>query len=383
MEVHFTGKKITKTIEELSRCEVFVYGTDMKGNRVGRAERLACEKFGAMPGQKSGPQGQCYAIPIDTENPKAMIPYVADFIDYVMEHPDNRFLITRMGCGTGKIDSRDKLLAPLFREIFRLPNTVFSREWLVILIDNEPLPERPDAPEVVNEDILMDLCRQYRYQISANYVTSLPSIQVRYVIDKGKFGYAQFGDFFFQGMSMYVFPRRGAVKQDEEIEDDSARGCAIDFLHDECWNRPCPRKVIFAGVQTPFTDSNGESIYTGDVIKVDDGFSEDYLAVGAMCDEKGNGNYGFILDNHTWHLEDCAKHHQMTRVGTVFYQLKEDDFPTVNQRTAGEKGFIRQYDTKEDKQQKVLMAKFTPNFYQEFWKYEALEMIGAEFNWRK
>ena len=72
----------------------------------------------------------------------------------------------------------------------------------------------------------------------------------------------------------------------------------------------------------------------------------------------------------------------MTRVGTVFYQLQEDDFLKVNQR-AGISGFNGQYDTKEDKQQKVLMAKFTPNFYQEFWKYEALEMIGAEFNWRK
>ena len=90
--------------------------------------------------------------------------------------------------------------------------------------------------------------------------------------NKGKFGYAQFGDFFFQGMSMYVFPRRNATDKTDVIEDDSARGCAIDFLHDECWNRPCPQKVIFAGVRTPFTDSNGESIYTGDVIKIDDGF---------------------------------------------------------------------------------------------------------------
>lgn len=40
MEVHFTGKKITKTIEELSRCEVFVYGTDMKGNRVGASRAI-------------------------------------------------------------------------------------------------------------------------------------------------------------------------------------------------------------------------------------------------------------------------------------------------------------------------------------------------------
>ena len=31
----------------------------------------------------------------------------------------------------------------------------------------------------------------------------------------------------------------------------------------------------------------------------------------------------------------------------------------------------------------VLMARYTPNFDQEEWKYKALELIGAEFNWNK
>jgi hypothetical protein len=31
---------------------------------------------------------------------------------------------------------------------------------------------------------------------------------------------------------------------------------------------------------------------------------------------------------------------------------------------------------------KVLMAKYTPNFDQEFWKYESLEILGAEFDWK-
>lgn len=482
MEVHFRGKFITKTIQELSRCEVFVYGTDMRGDRVGRAEQLACERFGAVQGQKSGPQGQCYAIPIDIEKPKAMIPYVVEFIDYVKEHPNNRFLITRMGCGNGKIDDRDKLLAPLFDEIFPLPNVVFSKQWGVLLIDNLTFPERPAAPEVVNEEVLMDLCQRYRYQISANDVASLPYIRVRYVIGKDKFGYASFGDFFFQGMNMYVFPPKEDEKPKDEgipsptirytikkiadglqfevpekfplksktghikiytrdeyreklsglddetllgklnrqdgvdicrqlayeeamhrgipeykidvsgtlqakwdalerkrIDDDSARGCALDFFRDECWNRTCPQKVIFAGVETPFKDSNGKSIFTGDVVKLEDDLSEEYLAVGAMCDNDGCGQYCFILDNHSWPLTDCQQHHQLTRVGTVFYQLKDDDFLKVNQRTMQFNGWR---DTKEDRQNKALMAKFTPNFAQDFWEYQMLEVIGAEFDWR-
>ena len=162
-------------------------------------------------------------------------------------------------------------------------------------------------------------------------------------------------------------------------EDDSARCCVIDYFHDECWNRQTPQKVIFAGVQTPFKDVNGDWIYTGDVIQLEEDFSMEYAAVGAMCDEKGNGHYCFILDNHSWPLADCQQHHQMTRVGTVFYQLQEDDFLKVNQRTTRFNGWR---DSKEDIQNKVLMAKFTPNFKQDFWEYKMLDVLGAEFDWR-
>ena len=125
MEKHCNGKVITTAITELSRCEVFVYGTDMNGRRVGRAEQLAQAKFGAQPGQAGpqfGPQGQCYAIPVDVNNLQKMQPYVDEFIDYVKEHPDNRFLITRLGCGNGLIDYRDNRIAPLFGELYPLPN---------------------------------------------------------------------------------------------------------------------------------------------------------------------------------------------------------------------------------------------------------------------
>jgi hypothetical protein len=39
-------------------------------------------------------------------------------------------------------------------------------------------------------------------------------------------------------------------------------------------------------------------------------------------------------------------------------------------------------DTEEERQEKVLMAKYTPNFDQEFWKYGGLEIMGVEYDWR-
>lgn len=105
-----------------------------------------------------------------------------------------------------------------------------------------------------------------------------------------------------------------------------------------------------------------------------------YLAVGAWNQDDSEGHYCFFLDNHFWTLADCNRqHYRMTRVGTVFFQLDASDYIGVNQRTIGFNGWR---DTEEDRMKKVLMAKYTPNFDQEFWKYESLEILGAEFDWK-
>jgi hypothetical protein len=40
-------------------------------------------------------------------------------------------------------------------------------------------------------------------------------------------------------------------------------------------------------------------------------------------------------------------------------------------------------DDNEQHKLKMLMARFTPNFDQETWKYEALDTLGVEFHWNK
>ena len=120
----------------------------------------------------------------------------------------------------------------------------------------------------------------------------------------------------------------------------------------------------------------------GDVIQLTKEDEPDkYLAIGAWSREDGDGEYCFILDNHNWSLEECQhQNYHITRVGTVFFQLDASDFVGVNQRVMGFNGWR---DTKEERLQKVLMAKYTPNFDQELWKYHGLEILGVEeYGWR-
>lgn len=99
-----------------------------------------------------------------------------------------------------------------------------------------------------------------------------------------------------------------------------------------------------------------------------------------MADEKGNGAYCFILDNHFWSLADCRRNrNSLYRVGTIFYKLDSNSFINVNDSVMQFNGWM---DSKEEKQEKVLMARYTPNFAQEDWKYKALDILGVEFDWK-
>ena len=365
-------------VEQMSNCEIFVFGSNIEGMHMGGAARVAYEKFGAEWGVGDGPTGRCYAIPTMHGGLEDIRPYAKKFIAYAKAHPMKRFLLTRVGCGIAGFKDSD--MAQLFEDALEVPNIAYPRQWLPYMAIDYTLglkmPRGKEAaPLVVSDTVLKRLCEQYLYEIGAGINKFLPSIKVRYVAEHKKFAYACFGAFFFFGDDFYVW------EQDDKYLDDHNQDVVEAVFKDECEGRGYARRVIFAGVQTEFKDSNGERIYTGDVIQVETSQERsEYMAVGALSSEDGLGSYCFILDNHSWRLADCNRQqYKMTRVGTVFYQLNPGDFIGVNGRTMDFNGWR---DTEEDRRQKVLMAKFTPNYDQELWKYQGLEIIGAEYDWR-
>ena len=365
-------------VEQLSNCEIFVFGSNLEGMHMGGAARVAHQEFGAEWGVGDGPTGRCYAIPTMHGGLESIRPYAEKFIAYAKEHPMNRFLLTRVGCGIARFKDSD--MAQLFEDALDVPNIAYPRQWLPFMAINYTLGfkaprEKKAAPPVVSDNVLKRLCDQHLYEIGAGIKSFLPSIKVRYVAENKKFAYAHFGDFFFYGDDFYVWDL------DDKYLEDHNQYVVEEVFNDECEGRGYARRVIFAGVQTEFKDSNGETIYTGDVIKVErDQCRTEHLAVGALSHDDGIGTYCFILDNHSWSLADCNRQqHKMTRVGTVFYQLCAGDFIGVNQRAMNFNGWR---DTEEDRKQKVLMAKFTPNYDQELWKYQGLEILGVEYDWR-
>ena len=107
-------------VVSLKPNEVFVFGSNLAGFHGGGAARAAYKKFGAIWGQGVGMQGQSYAIPTMQGGVETIAPYVDEFIEYAMAHPEKRFLVTEIGCGIAGFSPEE--IAPLFRKAIDIDN---------------------------------------------------------------------------------------------------------------------------------------------------------------------------------------------------------------------------------------------------------------------
>ena len=120
-------------ISELKENEIFVFGSNLRGMHGGGAACVAYRKFGAVMGQGVGMQGQSYAIPTMQGGVETIKPYVDEFIRFAKQHPEQKFLVTKIGCGIAgfKVDE----IAPLFYHAIDSENIVLPKEFDDIVLD--------------------------------------------------------------------------------------------------------------------------------------------------------------------------------------------------------------------------------------------------------
>ena len=119
-------------IIELKPNEIFVFGSNLSGFHGGGAARLAYERFGAVWGLGVGLQGRSYAIPTMQGGVETIKPYVDQFRDFALEHPQYKFLVTRIGCGIAGFTP--KQIAPLFATAIELDNVVLPKDFVEIIL---------------------------------------------------------------------------------------------------------------------------------------------------------------------------------------------------------------------------------------------------------
>lgn len=121
-------------IRELNENEIFVFGSNLGGFHGGGAARIAFQKFGAVWGQGVGLQGRSYAIPTMQGGVETVRPYVDEFIDFARQHPEQKFMVTRIGCGIAGFTAEE--MAPLFSEAINMENVILPKDFADILNDS-------------------------------------------------------------------------------------------------------------------------------------------------------------------------------------------------------------------------------------------------------
>ena len=115
-------------ISELKPNEIFVFGSNLAGSHGGGAARLAYNRFGAVWRQGVGLQGQSYAIPTMQGGVETIKPYVDEFIAFAKAHPENKFLVTKIGCGIAGFCEEE--IAPLFAGAIDIENIILPEEFV-------------------------------------------------------------------------------------------------------------------------------------------------------------------------------------------------------------------------------------------------------------
>ena len=118
-------------IKQLKENEIFVLGSNLGGMHGGGAARAAMDHYGAVWGQGVGLQGQSYAIPTMHGGVDVIKPYVDEFVAFARQHPELRFLVTRIGCGIAGFAVEE--IAPLFADAIDDENIILPEDFVKVI----------------------------------------------------------------------------------------------------------------------------------------------------------------------------------------------------------------------------------------------------------
>ena len=122
-------------ISELKPNEIFVFSSNLVGAHGGGAARLAYNRFGAVWGQGVGLQGQSYGIPTMQGGVETIKPYVDQFIEFAISHPELKFFVTRIACGIAGFTADE--IAPLFENAIDIPNIILPKDFVEVLCPDQ------------------------------------------------------------------------------------------------------------------------------------------------------------------------------------------------------------------------------------------------------
>lgn len=118
-----------EVIYKLETNEIVVFSTNCDGKHCRGLAKYCFQKFGAVYGQATGFQGQCYAISTRTIDKKCSLSYIREqienFYKFAEDNYELTFLVTKIG--SDEFDVGD--IAGIFMEYEYPDNVIFPKEF--------------------------------------------------------------------------------------------------------------------------------------------------------------------------------------------------------------------------------------------------------------
>lgn len=218
-------------------------------------------------------------------------------------------------------------------------------------------------------------------------------IKIRYIItdDQPRFGYANYGDFFFYDNKLYVI-----VDNKEEYQYFRHRGMetwlceqaaicpmAKDGLLKDAIQIAQKRiansvviEVLFAGMSTPLKDcQTGTKLFTGDVISVlERKEATDGMTAGLSIMGDEHKFCCLPLDNHCFPLDPHNSEQRYLKRGTAFYDLSMMDHELSPHHECLR--YVPQWVTDETEEMRRMKAKAAPCYHKDDWEWKAAALLG-------
>lgn len=141
-------------VERLEEGQVFVFGSNLIGCHSGGAAAMAMQRFGAVWGKAEGPQGRCYAIPVDIRGEAVgnvsdyLNRHIGKFLDYAKAHRELVFIVPRIGCGAAGFD--DNFMAPFFKDALDMDNVILPMSFVKALKRDDKKKQANGTQRVYN-----------------------------------------------------------------------------------------------------------------------------------------------------------------------------------------------------------------------------------------
>lgn len=137
-------------ISMIGRRDIFVFGYGVRGHHLGDDARTAINRYGGVLGGTDGLNGNSYAIPVGYSI-EDIRPYIDKFIEFAEYEKALTFYVSKIG----KEWFDWRMIAPLFRNAYFLPNVILPIEFVdYIETANRSIhPQRIlDTMEVAHEE---------------------------------------------------------------------------------------------------------------------------------------------------------------------------------------------------------------------------------------